>query len=113
MFFCLGCFIGWTLCRDRFTARGQERSRRGGLGLSRISSIASRVATARRRGGKSRLPGNLAADDAECAYEGHPVRIKVGLVGGFSHQVPDSVMGEQQSPDFLLDQFGLAGSEDD
>ena len=48
------------------------------MGLSRISSIASRVAAASRRGGKSRLTGNLAADNPEGADERHPVGIKIG-----------------------------------
>jgi len=63
------------------------------LGLSRISSIASRVAAASRRGGKSRLTGNLAADNPEGADERHPVGIKIGLIGGFPHEVPYAVMG--------------------
>jgi len=73
------------VCCDRFTARGQERSRRAGFGFSMISSIASLVAFVSLRGGKSRLPGNLAADNAECAYERHPVRVELRLVGGFAH----------------------------
>ena len=88
-----------------FTARGQVRSRRTGLGLSRISSIASRVAAASLRGGKSRLAGNLAADNTERADEGHPVGIKFGLVSGLAHQVPYSVMSQQQAPYLLLCKF--------
>ena len=69
----------------RFTARGQVRSRRGGFGRSAISSIASRAAFSSFRGGKSRLPGHLAADNAERADERHSVRIEFGLVRGFAH----------------------------
>jgi hypothetical protein len=73
------------VCCVRFTARGQVRSRRAGFGLSAISLIASRVAFSSVRGEKSRLPGNLAADNAERADERHPVRVEIGLVGRFSH----------------------------
>ena len=52
----------------------------------RVNTFAnSRTAFASLRGGKSRLPGNLAADNAERADERHPVRIEFGLVGGFAH----------------------------
>lgn len=37
------------------------------------------------RGEKARLPGNLAAGNAERADEGHPVRGEIGLVGRLSH----------------------------
>ena len=85
MFFCPRLFMGKAVCYVRFTARGQVRSRRAGFGLSAISSTASRAAFASLRGGKSRLPGNLAADNAECADERHPVGVELGLVGGFAH----------------------------
>lgn len=85
MFFCPRRFMGKVVCCVRFTARGQVRSLRAGFGLSLISSIASRVALASLRGGKSRLPGNLAADNAERAYERHPVGVELGLVCGFAH----------------------------
>ena len=61
------------------------RSRRAGFGLSVISSIASRTAFVSLGGGKSRLPGNLAADNAQRADERHSVWIEFGLVGGFAH----------------------------
>jgi hypothetical protein len=83
VFFSSGCFTKYELCRALFTLRGQERSRRTGLGRSRISSIASRSADMSRRGGKSRLARYLAADDPEGADEGHPVGVQIGLVGGF------------------------------
>jgi hypothetical protein len=69
MFFSVRFFWGNELCLNRFTARGQVRSLRGGFGRSAISSIAALVAFSSFRGGKSRLPGYLAADDAECADE--------------------------------------------
>src|SRR6516164_6745516 len=103
--------MGNAVCCVLFTARGQVRSRRTGLGLSMISSIASRVAAASLRGGKSRLAGNLAADNPERAYEGHPVRIEFGLVGGLPHQVPYPVMSQQQTPYLLLRKFRLPGPE--
>lgn len=85
MFVCPRRFMGKAVCCVRFTARGQVRSRRTGFGLSAISSIASRAAFASLRGGKSHLPGNLAADNAECAYERHSVGVELGLIGGFAH----------------------------
>lgn len=69
MFFSVRFFCGNELCRNRFTARGQVRSLRGGLGRSAISLIASLTAFPSFRGGESRLPGYLAADDAECPDE--------------------------------------------
>src|SRR5271170_81903 len=99
--------MGNAVCCVLFTARGQVRSRRAGLGLSRISSIASRVAAASLRGGKSRLAGNLAADNPECADEGYPVRIEFGLVGCLAHEVPYSVVSQQQAPYLLLHKFRL------
>ena len=85
MFFCSRRFMRKAVCCVRFTARGEVRSRRAGFGLSVISSIASRTAFASLGGGKSRLPGNLAADNAERADERHSVRVEFGLVGGFAH----------------------------
>ena len=35
--------------------------------------------------GESRLPGNLAADNAERADERHSVRVEFGLVSSFAH----------------------------
>jgi hypothetical protein len=78
-------FVGKVVWLIRFTALGQVRSRRGGLGRSAISSIASRAALSSFRGGKSRLPGHLAADNAESADERHSVRVEFSLVGGFAH----------------------------
>src|SRR6201987_1774278 len=112
MFFSVRFFWGNELCLNRFTARGQVRSLRGGFGRSAISSIASLEAFSSFRGGKSRLAGNLAADGAERSDERHPVRVKVGLVCCLAHQVPYPVMGEEEAPDFLLDQFRFPGPED-
>ena len=44
MFLSSGFFIENVLCRVLFTRRGHDRSLRSGFGLSRISSIAARVA---------------------------------------------------------------------
>ena len=76
IFLSSGFFIENLLCRVLFTRRGHDRSLRSGFGLSRISSIAARVAARSLRGGKSRLVRDLAADDAEGAYERHPVGIE-------------------------------------
>jgi hypothetical protein len=84
MFLSSGFFIENVLCRVLFTRRGHDRSLRSGFGLSRISSIAARVAARSLRGGKSRLVRDLAADDAEGAHERHPVGIEFGLVCRFS-----------------------------
>ena len=62
--------------------------------------------------GKKPPAGNLAADNAERADEGHPVGIEFSLVGSFAHQVLDPVMSEKETPYFLLDQFGFPGTED-
>lgn len=105
MLFCVPFFVGKSVWLCRFTARGQVRSRRGGFGRSAISLIAGRAALSSFRGGESRLPGNLAADNAECSDERYPIRVEIGLVCGFAHQVPYPVVGQQESPDFLLDQF--------
>jgi hypothetical protein len=107
MFFWSRRFMGNAVCCIRFTARGQVRSRRTGLGLSRISSTASRVAAVSLRGGKGCLAGNLAADNPGCADEGPPVRIKFGLIGCLAHKVPYSVVSQWQAPYLLLHKFRL------
>ena len=56
-------------------------------------------------GGKSRLVGDLAADDVEGSQERKPVGVKFGSVGGFGHQLSDGVVREQKSPEFLADEF--------
>jgi hypothetical protein len=58
-----------------------------------ISMIAVRTAVARRSGGSpSGLACDLAADNAEAAYERHPVRVEIDVVGCPSHEIADSIM---------------------
>ena len=45
-------------------------------------------------GGKSRLVGDLAADDVEGSYERESVGIEFGGVGGVGHQLSDGVVRE-------------------
>ena len=54
-------------------------------------------------GGKVRLPCDLAADDLQTAQERESVRVDVGGVCGFVHQMSDRVVCEKDSPDFLAD----------
>src|SRR3954452_23713763 len=58
-------------------------------------------ATMRRAGGKARLVGDLAADDAQTSQERETVWVDVDGVCGFVDEVSDSVVSEQGSPDFL------------
>lgn len=62
-------------------------------------------------GGKSRLVSDLAADDVEGSYEREPVRVEFGGVGCFGHEFSDGVVGEQESPEFLADEFRCFRSE--
>ena len=95
----------WFFSLPRLTARGQLRCRRGGLSRWTISPIAVLIVLASRLGGKRRLVGDLAADDPQAAHEGDPVEVDADVVGGFEHQVPDRVVGQQQRPDFLPGQL--------
>jgi len=45
--------------------------------------MVSECARFRVSGGKSRLVSDLAADDVQRSYEGEPVRVGVGGIGGF------------------------------
>lgn len=87
---------GW-LCSARFSAqfdilrlmtRGLERGRRAGRGRSVISRRLCLSVWVRREGGKRRLPGDVAADDAQGAGEGDPVGVVSGVYGGLMHEVP-------------------------
>jgi hypothetical protein len=82
----------------RLTTRGLLRFRRGGLSLSRISAEVAARAFLSREGGKSRLVGDLAADDAQRSHEGQSVGIFAGLVRRFAHEVPDRIVSKQESP---------------
>jgi hypothetical protein len=54
-------------------------------------------------GGKSRLVGDLAADDVQGSYEREPVGVEFGGIGGFGHELSDGVVSEQERPEFLAD----------
>ena len=69
-----------------------------------ISAIAVLILVASLLGGKCRLVADLAAHDPQRAEEGDPVRVGVDVIGGFEHQMPDRVVG-QQRPDLLPDQL--------
>jgi hypothetical protein len=71
----------------RLITRGLDRSRRGGSSRSQISRNVWFSARASREGGKRRLAGDVAADDAQGAGEGEPVGIVADLPGGLVHQV--------------------------
>ena len=49
-----------------------------------------------REGGKCRLVGDVAADDAQGAGEGDPVGVAVRLVCGVVHQVPQGVVDQEE-----------------
>ncbi len=76
-----------------------------------ISSVVSSSATVSRSGGKTRLVGDLAADRTVAAYEGQVIGIGAGGVSGVFHDVTYRVVGQQQRPDLLSDQFRSSGSE--
>lgn len=65
---------------------------------------------ASREGGKRRLPGDVAADDAQGAGEGEPVRIVPGIERGLVHQVPQRVVDQQEREDLLFDHPMGAGN---
>src|SRR5438309_6398218 len=71
----------------RLITRGLDRNRRGGRRRSRISRRVWVSARASREGGRCRLAGDVAADDAKGAGEGDPVGIAAGLPGRLVHQV--------------------------
>ena len=58
--------------------------------------MACRRQVASRLGGKTRLPGDVAADDAQCSDERHAERVELFGVGGLIHQRADRVVGQQQ-----------------
>ena len=68
--------------------------------------MACRRQVASRLGGKTRLPGDVAADDAQCPDERHAERVELFGVGGLIHQRADRVVGQQQRPDLLAHHLG-------
>ena len=79
----------------RFVFRGQVRCLLLGLSCAQSSAIASRVAAIRRRGGKCRLAGDLAADDTKASKERYPVVFFFDVVRGFTPQVRQCVVGQK------------------
>ena len=69
--------------------------------------MASAVARFRREGGKGRLGGGLAADDAQGAGEREPVRVELCLVGGLGHELSDGVVGDEEPVELLQDEVGV------
>lgn len=63
-------------------------------------------------GGKSRLGGDLAADNAHGAGEGAPVRIVSLLSCGFVHEVPHGMVNEEEREDLLLSPGRVLGAQD-
>jgi hypothetical protein len=92
--------------------RGQVRIRRLGLSRSSISAKTAVVAAAGGSGGKGRWIIDLAADEADGADEADLVRVAAGVVSGPAHQLPDRVVGKQDSPHLLFDEFRGLGAED-
>src|SRR4249919_2065492 len=92
--------------------RGQVRIRRLGLSRSSISAKTAAVPGDEWSGGEGRRLINLAADEADGAGEADLVRVAAGLVGGPAHQLPDRVVGKQDSPHLLFNEFRGLGAED-
>jgi hypothetical protein len=80
---------------DRLVLRGQVRCRLRGLSLAQSSAIASRIAATRRRGGKRRLVGGVAADDPQALQKRYPVVVLVDAVRGFVSQLGYRVVSQQ------------------
>jgi hypothetical protein len=72
----------------RLITRGLERNRRGGSSRSVTSRRLWVMDRASLEGGKRRLPGDVAAHDAQGAGEGDPVGIVSGFEGGLVHEFP-------------------------
>lgn len=93
--------------------RGLERNRRGGRGRARISRRAVVRARVSREGGKRRLVGDVAADDAQGAGEGDPVGVAVFLLCGLVHQVLQGVVDQEETEDLLFDAGRVRGAQDE
>src|SRR5450755_1623151 len=92
--------------------RGQVRIRRLGLSRSRISAKTAAVATDMRSGGKGRRLTGLTADEADSADEADLVGVAAGFISSPAHQLPDRVVGQQDSPHLLFGEFRGLGAED-
>ena len=95
----------------RLITRGFERNRRAGSSRSVISRRLWAVDRASREGGKRRLPGHAAADDAKGAGEGDPVGIVPGLESGLVHQVAQRMLDQQECEDLLFDAAWVPGTQ--
>jgi hypothetical protein len=78
--------------------------------MSRRVCVSVRVS---REGGKRRLPGDVAADDAQSADEGDPVRIVALPQGGPVYEVPQGVVDQEKRVDLLLGPGGVLGAQDE
>src|SRR6476660_1526858 len=105
-------FRGNLLPLARLVTRGWVRSRLTGLGRWRISARACRMFEASRSGGRTRLPGDVAADDAQGPDERHAQRVELVGVGGLIHQRADRIVGQQQCPDLLTHHLGALRAQD-
>src|ERR1700742_4765107 len=85
---------GYFRCGDRLSLRGQVRWRGFWGGRVLICAIAWRRASVCLGGGKSRRAGDVPADDAQCGEEGGASDFFVDVVGGFSAEFADRVVGE-------------------
>lgn len=73
----------------------------GGVEASREFGDGSPPAVFSGLRGKIALLGYGAGNDAECFHEADPVRVHVGVVGGFRHEGADGVVTAQVAPDLL------------
>lgn len=44
-------------------------------------------------------------DDVQGSYEGEPIGVEFGRIGCVGHECSDGIVGQQQAPEFLADQF--------
>src|SRR5262245_34713403 len=99
-----GFLTRYWLCRARLTARGQVRSRRGGISRSAMSARCLGSWSAQSAGGNVRRAGGGAADQAQGLGEGNLVGVQVRGGGRLRGQGADRVVNDQVGPDFLVDQ---------
>ena len=93
----------------RFTTRGLARGRRRGSSRPMSSPMAwrqSRPMVSGSSGGKSALPGDGPAGNAQRGDERHTVWVVSGVLGGVEHQRADRVVAAQVAPDLLAHQLG-------
>src|SRR5438034_7860206 len=117
----VGRWLGWGAARCwarlsfqfdilRLITRGLWRGRR----VSRWRWISARArdrARASREGGKGRLGGDLAADQAQGAGERDAVGAGAGVQRCLVHEGADGVVDQQEPPDLLLHAAGGVGAQ--